>query len=142
VPLAGIVSEAQRTDMKRLEALLDARLIALPALPEETPAEERPQLCLDRGYDYDPCRQTARAHGYVPHIPPKASKAHPLPPPGHPDRHPSRRWVVEAAHSWFNRFRRLLIRWEKKGQNYLALVQLAAVLIIYRKLRHAHLLSG
>jgi len=50
--------------------------------------------------------------------------------------------VVEVAHSWFNRFRRLLIRWEKKGQNYLALVQLAAVLIIYRKLRHAHLLCG
>ena len=49
---------------------------------------------------------------------------------------------MEVAHSWFNRFRRLLIRWEKKGQNYLALVQLAAVLIIYRKLRHAHLLSG
>ena len=39
-------------------------------------------------------------------------------------------WVVEVAHSWVNRFRRLLIRWEKKGQHYLALVQLAAVLII------------
>ena len=46
------------------------------------------------------------------------------------------------AHSWFNRFRSLLIRWAKKAQNYLALVQLAAVLIIYRKLRHARLLSG
>lgn len=142
MPLAVIVSEANRTDMKRLEALLDARMIEMPALPEDTPDEERPQLCLDRGYDYDACRATARAQGYVPHIPPKSSAAHPLPPPGDPDRHPPRRWVVEVAHSWFNRFRRLLIRWEKKGQNYLALVQLAAVLIIYRKLRHAHLLSG
>ncbi len=142
VPLAMIVSEANRTDMKRLEALLDARMIEMPVLPEDTPDEERPQLCLDRGYDYDACRATARAQGYVPHIPPKFSAAQPLPPPGDPDRHPPRRWVVEVAHSWFNRFRRLLIRWEKKGQNYLALVQLAAVLIIYRKLRHAHLLSG
>jgi len=142
VPLATIVSEANRTDMKRLEDLLDARMIEMPPLPEDTPDEERPQLCLDRGYDYDACRETARAQGYVPHIPPKASAAQPLPPPGDPDRHPPRRWVVEVAHSWFNRFRRLLIRWEKKGQNYLALVQLAAVLIIYRKLRHAHLLCG
>lgn len=47
-----------------------------------------------------------------------------------------------AAPAWFNRFRGLLIRWAKKAQNYLALVQLAAVLIIYRKLRHARLLSG
>jgi transposase len=142
VPLASIVSEAQRTDMKRLEALLDARMIEMPELPADAPDAERPQLCLDRGYAYDACRQTARAHGYVPHIPPKASKAQPLPPPEHPDRHAPKRWIVEVAHSWFNRFRRLLIRWEKKGPNYLALVHLAAVLIIYRKLRHARLLCG
>ncbi len=142
MPLACIVSEANRTDMKKLDALLDALMIEMPPVPDETPDEERPQLCLDRGYDYDACRATARAHGYVPHIPLKASAAQPLPPPGDPDRHPPRRWVVEVAHSWFNRFRRLLIRWEKKADNYLALVQLAAVLIVYRKLRHAHLLSG
>ena len=142
MPLACIVSGANRTDMKKLDALLDALMIEVPAVPEDTPDEERPQLCLDRGYDYDACRATARAHGYVPHIPPKASAAHPLPPPGDPDRHPPRRWVVEVAHAWFNRFRRLLIRWEKQADNYLALVQLAAVLIIYRKLRHAHPLFG
>ncbi len=115
MPLASIVSEAQRTDMKRLEALLDARMSEMPEIAEDAPDDERPQLCLDRGYDYDACRQTARAHGYVPHIPPKASTAQPLPPPGHPDRHPPRRWVVEVAHSWFNRFRRLLIRSREEG---------------------------
>lgn len=26
----------------------------------------------------------------------------------------ARRWVVERPHSWHNRFRRLLVRWEKK----------------------------
>ena len=142
MPIAGIISEANRTDMKRLAALLDARMMERPFLPAAVPAEDRPQLCLDRGYDYDACRETARAHGYVPHIPRRATKDAPLPPPEHPDRHPPRRWVVEVAHSWFNRFRSLLIRWAKKAQNYLALVQLAAVLIIYRKLRHARLLSG
>jgi hypothetical protein len=49
---------------------------------------------------------------------------------------------VEVAHSWFNRFRRLLIRWEKQAANYLALVQLAACLTISRTLRHARLLSA
>jgi hypothetical protein len=43
-----------------------------------------------------------------------------------------RRWVVERTHSWFNRFRKLLIRWEKRLQNYLALVQFAAMLIVWR----------
>jgi putative transposase len=135
VPLATVLSGANRTDMKKLADLLDARLIAAPT-------EGELHLCLDRGYDYDACRETAVAHGYTPHIPPKASAAQPLPPPGDPARHPPRRWVVEAGHSWFNRFRRLLIRWDKLAAHYLAFAQLAACLIIYRKLRHARLLSG
>jgi putative transposase len=137
VPIALVLSGANRTDMKKLAELLDAKLIEPPAT-----ADAEPQLTLDRGYDYDECRAAASARGYTVHIPPKRSEDHPLPPPGHPDRHPPRRWVVEVAHSWFNRFRRLLIRWEKRPEHYLAFVQLAACLIIYRKLRHARALSG
>ena len=44
----------------------------------------------------------------------------------------ARRWVVERTHSWFNRHCKLLIRCEKKPQNYLALVQFAAALIVWR----------
>lgn len=135
MPIACVLSGANRTDMKKLAALLDAVVLEpAPTAP--------PQLALDRGYDYRACRDEAIARGYTPHIPPKASEATPLPPPGHPDRHPPRRWVVEVGHSWFNRFRRLLIRWEKKAEHYLGFVRLAASLIIYRKVRHARLLSG
>ncbi|MGI8476858.1 MAG: hypothetical protein ACR2OO_10860, partial [Thermomicrobiales bacterium] len=59
-----------------------------------------------------------------------------------PDRHPPRRRVVEAARSRFNRLRRLPTRWEKRADCHLGFVQLAACLIIYRKLRHARSLSG
>lgn len=136
MPLAAVLSGANRTDMKRLADLLDARLIDAPA------AGGAPHLCLDRGYDYEACREAATGRGYTPHIPPKASAERPLPPPGDPDRHPPRRWVVEAGHSWFNRFRRLLTRWDKQAGIYLGFVQLAACLIIYRKLRHARSLLG
>ena len=142
MPVATVLSGANRHDMKKLADLLDATVVERPAVPEDAPADERPNRCLDRGYDDDACRAAATAHGYPPHIPPKASEAQPLPPPGDPARHPPRRWVVEASHSWFNRFRRLLIRWEKRADTYLGFVQLAACLIVYRKLRHARLLSG
>jgi transposase len=121
--------------MTQLAALLDGTVI------EPTPTAP-PHLALDRGYDYADCRTAAVARGLTPHIPPKASAATPLPPPGHPDRHPPRRWVVEVTHSWFNRFRRLLTRTEKQARHYLGFGHLAAVLIIYRKVRHARLLSG
>jgi len=136
VPLACVISGANRTDMKKLADLLDAPLYEAAAEGEER------HLCLDRGYDYDQCRDAATSRGYTPHIPPERSDERPLPPPGHPDRHPPRRWVAGVCHSWSNRFRRLLVRWEKKTANYLAFVQLAAILIIYRKLRHARSLSG
>jgi putative transposase len=135
VPLATVLSGANRTDMKKLGDLLDAQVI-------EAPPDIARHLCLDRGYDYVACRETAATHGYTAHIPPQASATQPLPPPGQPDRHPPRRWVVEVAHSWFNRFRRLLVRWEKHADHYLGFVQLAACLIVYRKLRHGRSLSG
>jgi transposase len=44
----------------------------------------------------------------------------------------ARRWVVERTHSWLNRFRRLLIRWEKRPENYLAMLHLACGIITWR----------
>lgn len=49
----------------------------------------------------------------------------------------ARRWIVEATHSWLNRNRGILIRWCKKDDNHLALLQLAAGLIAFKKARHA-----
>ncbi len=119
MPLAVVVTGANRTDMKKLGDLLDAQLVLCPLAADPADPAAGPQLCLDRGYDYAACREAATSRGYTPHIPPKASAARPLPPPGDPARHPPRRWVVEVAHSWFNRFRRLLVRWDKKAANYL-----------------------
>ena len=194
IPLAVLVTGANRTDMKKLGELLDAVVIERPwqaapaarlaepaaaapvgeataVLPVVASAAEAPvreagasgggvavatgpardqarlarvdeNLCLDRGFDSPECRAAAQARGYTVHIPAKASQEQPLPAPDDPNRHPPRRWVVEVTHSWFNRFRRRLVRWEKDAANYLGFVHLAACLIIYRKLRHVRLLSG
>jgi putative transposase len=48
--------------------------------------------------------------------------------------HKARRWVVERTHSWMNRFRGVLIRWCKKGANYIALLHMAFAFIIYRRM--------
>ena len=49
---------------------------------------------------------------------------------------------MEVAHSWFNRFRRVLIHWEKRPEHDLAFVHLSVCLIVYRKLLYARVLSG
>ena len=40
--------------------------------------------------------------------------------------------MVERTHSWMNRFRRLLIRWEKKVPNYKAFLHFACAWITWR----------
>jgi len=47
----------------------------------------------------------------------------------------ARRWVVEVCHSWFNRFRKLLVRYEKMDRSYLGLLMLAASIIVFRKIK-------
>lgn len=53
----------------------------------------------------------------------------------HNPRARARRWVVEACHSWFNRFRKLHVRHEKLEHTFLALNHLASTIIAFRKIR-------
>ena len=41
--------------------------------------------------------------------------------------------MVEVCHSWFNRFRKLLVRYEKLERSFVALNHIAAAIIAFRK---------
>jgi transposase len=111
--------------MKLTDGTLQAVVLERPA-----PTPEQPQhLCLDKGYDYDAVRALVERYGYTAHIRTRgAEQAARQELPGYR----ARRWVVERTHSWLNRFRRLLIRWEKQVQNYLAMLHFACAYITFR----------
>jgi hypothetical protein len=74
---------------------------------------------------------TVISHGFIPHIRPRGEEKKMI------ERDPSfkaRRWVVELAHSWFNRFRKLIPRYEKTDLSYIALNTLAAAMIVLNKI--------
>jgi len=116
IPLSLIVSGAQRHDVVLLEPTLDHIVVPRPA-----PTAGRQHLCADKGYTGQPADHAVRARGYVPHIAQRGAA-----PPAR--RHPhgrARRWVVERTHSWLNRFRKLLVRFEKTTASYEGLLELA-----------------
>lgn len=112
------VAGANRNDHLLLPATLDGM-----AVPRPQPTSEHPQnACLDKGYDYASARDALEERRYIPHIRTRGEEHRDLRTlPGYR----ARRWVVERAHSWLNRYRRILVRWEKKAANYIAMLQLA-----------------
>ena len=73
-------------------------------------------------------------HGYIPHVVDRRQESNDK------QRQPgrkARRWVVEVCHSWFNQFRKLLVRYEKLDRSFMALNHLAAAIIALRKVQSA-----
>jgi putative transposase len=125
VPIGLTIEGANRHDMKLVRPTIENIVIERPR-----PSEEQPQgMCLDKGYDYDEVRDILREFGFTAHICPRGEEAKVI---KREASFKARRWVVERAHSWMNRFRRLLVRWDKKPENYLAFLHFACGLIAFR----------
>ena len=98
-----------------------------------TPPQRRSKhLCADAGYTGAPALEIIEKHGYIPHVKGRGQEAREL---KHDAKKKARRWIVEVAHSWFNRFRKLLVRYEKLDRSFLALNHLAAAIMAFRKIK-------
>jgi putative transposase len=126
-PLAVAISGANTHDSQLLAVTLDAIVVERPQ-----PSEQAPQnLSLDKAYDNQAVEEILSKRGYTPHIrrigeekrDEKGEKTH-----------PARRWVVERTFGWLSRWRGILVRHDKKANNYLAIVKLACGLLWFRRL--------
>lgn len=96
-------------------------------------------MCLDKAYDNADTRELVAGDQLTSHIRPRNED---VADQVHTEGWRPRRWVVEACHSWLNRNRGILIRWCKKDENHLALLQLASGLIAFKKARLAGLAAA
>ena len=104
----------------------------MTSVPVRRPAPQRTAaqgLCLDKGYDYDEVRVLAAQFGFTLHLRTRGEEVQAM---KRRAGFKARRWVVERSHSWMNRFRRILTRWEKKPENYLGLLHLTCAIITWR----------
>ena len=127
VPVSIVLSGANAHDVTLLAATLDAVVVERPDAQD---VEQH--LCADAAYGgAEAARQIGR-RGYLPQVRSRGKEREEhRQAPGKK----ARRWVVEVAHSWLNRFRKLLVRYEKKARNYRALVMLANAIIAFRMIR-------
>jgi putative transposase len=127
IPVGLAVDGANRNDMKMVADTLNSIAIQRP-----TPTPDRPQgMCMDKGYDYDEVRDIVEEFAFTAHIHVRGEEAQKL---KRKAGIKARRWVVERTHSWMNRFRGILTRWNKKAENYIAMLHMAFAFIIYRRM--------
>ena len=123
IPLSVVVDGANRHDKKLVKRTLDAIFFE-----RSSPEDIIQNICMDKGYDFTDIRKLVEEYGYTAHIKSCGEENIRRDIPGFW----ARRWVVERTHPWLNRFRRLLIRWENKIENYLAMLHLACTSITFR----------
>lgn len=123
-PLAVVVAGANLPDAQLLEATVDATVLVRPE-----PEVVFPQhLCLDKGYGNPTGWGACIDRNYVLHIALIRDER-----PPQPRRHKAGRWVVERTLAWLSKCRGLLVRYEKKSENYLGLLKLGCCLVWFRR---------
>ncbi len=127
IPIGMAVDSANRNDFLMLKDTIESIPVKRPRVTKRAPQG----LCLDKGYDYDEVRGRTLARGYTPHIRCRGEEVRLM---RRSPQFKARRWVVERTHSWLNRFRSLLVRWAKKVENYLGLVQFACAIVVYHQM--------
>lgn len=128
VPIGVVVEGANRHDMKLVRDTIESIVVERP----KPTTKKKQHMCLDKGYDYEEVRDILKEFGFTAHIRSRGEEAKAI---KQEAGKRARRWVVERTHSWLNRFRRILIRWDKKPEAYLAFLHFACALIAFRAAR-------
>ena len=126
--LSLVVTGANEHDVTQLDQVLQAIMVK-----RKTPSTRRSKrLCADAEYRGRRALEIIESHDYIPHVVGRHTKADAK---RRNTARKARRWVVEVCHSWFNRFRKLLVRYEKLERSFVALNHIAAAIIAFRKVK-------
>lgn len=123
LPIAINTCSATPGEVTLVEATLACRIT--DRLPE--------RLVADKAYDSDPLDEALAEIGVELIAPHKRNRVKPKTQDGRKLRRYKRRWTVERFFAWLQNFRRLVARYERKGENFLAMVRLGCILILLRQ---------
>jgi transposase len=96
--------------------------------------KEKPRRLIgDKAYDSDPLDETLLEEGVEMIAPHRKNRKKKKTQDGRKLRRYKRRWKIERLFAWLYNFRRLVVRYEYKAENFLGMVQLGCIVILLRK---------
>jgi transposase len=124
LPLAVHAASASPHEVTLVEATLAASC-----------AEEEPERLIgDRAYDSDPLDGALGERGIEMIAPHRRNRKKRKTQDGRKLRRYKRRWKIERLFAWLSNFRRLVVRYERRVDNYLGFVKLGCIVILLRHL--------
>ena len=121
-PVALSVGSASPHEVRLVEETLAKRLV-----------DEKPERLIgDRAYDSDPLDERLAEQGIALIAPHKRNRKKPVTQDGRVLRRYQRRWKVERLFAWLQNYRRILVRYDRFLENYLAFVHLACIVIFIK----------
>ncbi len=121
-PVALSVGSASPHEVRLVEETLEKRLV-----------DDKPERLIgDRAYDSDPLDYRLAEQGILLIAPHKRNRKKPKTQDGRGLRRYRRRWKVERLFAWLQNYRRILVRYDRFLENYLAFVHLACIVIFVR----------
>ncbi len=96
--------------------------------------EEKPERLIgDKAYDSDPLGEALKEQGVEMTAPHRKNRKRKKTQDGRKLRRCKRGWRIERLFAWLQNFRRLVVRYEYKGENFLGMAQLGCIIILLRK---------
>jgi transposase len=124
IPLAWTLTGGNRNDVTQLIPLVER----IPPVRGRVgrPRRRPDRVSADRGYDHDSHRRQLRQRGITPEIARRKTE--------HGSGLGRNRWVVERTFAWLHQFKRLLVRYERRGEIHEAFLAIGCCLVCFRRL--------
>ena len=124
LPVAVLTASASLHEVTLVKETLGASFVS----------EKPERLIGDRAYDSDQLDVALDAFGFEVIAPHRRNRKQPKTQDGRKLRRYKRRWKVERLFPWLGNFRRLVVRYERKAENFLGFVCLGCIVILLRYL--------
>lgn len=122
-PLALHAESASPHEVSLVEATLASAFL-----------KEKPERLIgEKAYDSDPLEESLLEQGIEMIAPHRKNRKKKKTQDGRKLRRYRRRWKIERLFAWLQNFRRLVVRYEYKDQNFLGMAQLGCIVILLRK---------
>ena len=131
IPIGSTLASASPAEVRLAEQTLET--VKVPRKGRGRPKKRPLHLIADKAYDSDPLRKRLKIFKIDLIVPHRKNRKKAKVQDGRKLKRYRKRWKIERTFSWFNNFRRLVVRYERLIETYRGFFHLACIMIVLNR---------